>query len=74
MCVRVCFSIVHLRSSRETWGSACPRTSRQVEPSPAQTPQLSSFALLLSCLSQPTSCWTGQIGKEELRMYLALGV
>lgn len=38
----------------ETW--AWPRTSLQVEPSPAHTPQLSSLAWLPSCRSQPTAC------------------
>ncbi len=63
-CAHVC---VYLRSSGDTWGRAWPRTSRQVEPSPAQTPQLSSLALLPSCLSQPTSCWTKQRHNSDKR-------
>lgn len=34
----------------------CPRTNRQVDPSPLHTPQLSSFAVLPSWWSQPTIC------------------
>lgn len=46
----------YLHCSGVRWGRACPRTSRHVEPSPPQTPQLSSLAPLASCRSQPTSC------------------
>lgn len=73
---------MYLRSSGEMWGSAWPRTSRQVEPSPAHTPQLSSLALLPSCLSQPTSCnkWQsnhsekGKMGQKGHRMAVELQI
>lgn len=38
----------------ESWDLYCPRTSRQVDPSPLQTPQLSSLMVLPSWWSQPT--------------------
>lgn len=45
-------SVLHLVA--ESWDLYCPRTSRQVDPSPLQTPQLSSLAVLPSWWSQPT--------------------
>lgn len=48
--------VSNLLFSGETCDFDCPRTSLQVEPLPAQTPQLSSRALLPRRRSQPTAC------------------
>ena len=60
-----CHGVGNLLFSGDTCTLDCPRTSLQVEPSPAQTPQLSSLAWLPRCRSQPTACDRAGAGPGE---------